>query len=191
MDSVKDVTTSQSDSAGYDLLDGNLKGVDNTRIQATLGSQKSQSNSASYTEKNQGSSMTSNNLAMIATGTGSDSNININGSTLDISNDALFQADNNLNINGVAQNSNTRSTNSSSSAAIGGYASTDGRKTSGGITASASRGKGYANSDSVTYANSQINVGGTTTLDIGNDVNIKGGVINTEKAQGVIRGDVR
>ena len=87
----------------------------------------------------------------------------------------------------MAQNSNTRSTNSSSSAAIGGYASTG----SGvGITASASRGKGYANSDSVTYANSNINVGGTTTFDIGNDVNLKGGVINTNKAQGTIGGDV-
>ena len=31
-------------------------------------------------------------------------------------------------------------------------------------------------------ANSQINVGGTSTFDIGNDVNIKGGVFNTDKA---------
>ena len=91
----------------------------------------------------------------------------------------------------MAQNSNTRSTNSSSSAAIGGYASTgSGQGASAGITASASRAKGYANSDTTTYANSQINVGGTTTYDIGNDVNIKGGVINTGRAQGVIGGDV-
>lgn len=34
------------------------------------------------------------------------------------------------------------------------------------------------------------NVGNTTTLDIGNDLNIKGGVINTDKAQGVIGGNV-
>ncbi|WP_201599134.1 hemagglutinin repeat-containing protein [Psychrobacter vallis] len=40
------------------------------------------------------------------------------------------------------------------------------------------------------YTNSQINVGGTTTFDIGRDVNIKGGVINTGRAQGVIGGDV-
>lgn len=120
-------------------------------------------------------------------GAGVDSNINVNGSNLNVSNDALFQADNDFNVNGVAQNSNTRSDNKSSSAAIGGYASTG----SGvGITANASRAKGYANSDSVTYANSQINVGGTTTYDIGNDVNIKGGVINTNRAQGVIGGNV-
>ncbi len=124
---------------------------------------------------------------MIATGGGTDSNININGSNLNVTNDALFQADNDFNVNGVAQNSNTRSNNSSSSAAIGGYASTG----SGvGITASASRGKGYANSDTVTYANSNIKVGGTTTFDIGNDLNIKGGVLETNKAQGVIGGDV-
>ncbi|MGO3889280.1 MAG: hemagglutinin repeat-containing protein, partial [Psychrobacter sp.] len=59
-----------------------------------------------------------------------------------------------------------------------------------GITASASRAKGYANSDSTTYANSQVNVGGNTTLDIGNDLNIKGGVLNTDKIQGVIGGDM-
>ena len=153
----------------------------------TIGSQKSQSNSASYNESNQASNITTNNLALIATGAGVDSNINVNGSNLNVTNDALFQADNDFNINGVAQNSNTRSTNSSSSAAIGGYASTGNGV---GITASASRAKGYANSDSVTYANSQINVGGTTTYDIGNDVNIKGGVINTGSAQGVIGGNV-
>ena len=164
-----------------------LKGLGNTRIQATIGSQKSQSNSSSYTEVNQGSNINTNNLALIATGAGSDSNININGSSLTVSNDALFQADNDLNVNGVAQNSNTRSNNKSSSAAIGGYASTG----SGvGITASASKSKGYANSDSTTYANSHINVGGTTTFDIGNNVNIKGGVINTDRAQGTIGGDV-
>ena len=123
----------------------------------------------------------------LATGAEVDSNININGSSLTVSNDALFQADNDFNVNGVAQNSNTRSNNKSSSAAIGGYASTG----SGvGITASASKGKGYANSDSVTYANSNINVGNTTTFDIGNDVNIKGGVINTDKIQGAIGGDM-
>jgi filamentous hemagglutinin len=126
---------------------------------------------------------------LIATGAGSDSNININGSSLTVSNDALFQADNDLNVNGVAQNSNTRSNNKSSSTAIGGYASF-GQNTSAGITASASRGKGHANSDSTTYANSQINVGSTTTFDIGNDVNIKGGIINTNRAQGQIGGDV-
>ena len=124
---------------------------------------------------------------MIATGAGTDSNIDINGSNLTVSNDALFQADNDLNVNGVAQNSNTRSDNKSSSAAIGGFADTTG---SAGITANASRAKGYANSDSTTYANSQINVGGTTILDIGNDLNIKGGVINTNRAQGTIGGNV-
>jgi filamentous hemagglutinin len=164
-----------------------LKGMGNTRIQATVGSQKSQSNSSSYSEVNQGSNINTNNLALIATGAGTDSNININGSNLTVNNNALFQADNDFNVNGVAQNSTTRSTNSSSSAAIGGYASTG---NGFGITANASRGKGYANSDTTTYANSQINVGGTTTLDIGNDLNIKGGVINTDKTQGVIGGDV-
>ena len=169
------------------LQGGNLKGVGNTRIQATIGSSKSQSNSSSYTEKSQGSSIDTNNLALIATGAGKDSNININDSNLTISNDALFQADNDFNVNGVAQNSNTRSNNKSSSAAIGAYASTGNGM---GITASASRGKGYANSDSTTYANSQINVGGTTTFDIGRDVNIKGGVLNTDKIQGSVKGDV-
>ena len=156
-------------------IDGNIKGLGTTRIQATWGTSKSQSNSSSYTEQNQASSITTNNLALIATG--ADSNIDINGSNLNVTNDALFQADNDLNINGVAQNSNTRSDNKSSSAAIGGFADTTG---SAGITVSASGAKGYANS--------QINVGGTTTLDIGNNLNIKGGVINTGKAQGTIGG---
>ena len=185
---AKEATNAAKGMAGG-INANSLKGAGNTRIQATIGSQKSQSNSSSYTEKNQGSSINTNNLALIATGAGSDSNIDINGSYLTVSNDALFQADNDFNVNGVAQNSNTRSNNKSSNSAIGGYASF-GQNTSAGITASASRGKGYANSDSTTYANSQINVGSTTTFDIGNDVNIKGGIITTNRAQGAIGGDV-
>ena len=177
----------EANSAGYDLLDGNLKGVGSTRIQATIGSQKSQSNSSSYTEVNQGSNITTNNLALIATGAGTDSDININGSSLNVTNSALFKADNDFNVNGVAQNSQTRSNNKSSSTAIGGYADTSG---SGGITVSASKAKGHANSDSTSYANSHINVGGKTTFDIGRDVNIKGGVLNTDKIQGSVKGDV-
>ncbi len=48
-----------------------LKGLGNTRIQATIGSQKSQSSSSSSTGKVQGSTITTNNLALIATGAGS------------------------------------------------------------------------------------------------------------------------
>ena len=186
----------EANKAGYDLLDNgvnaqSLSSLGNTRIQATIGTQKSQSNSSSYTEVNQASNITSNNLALIATGDSTNSNINVNGSNLNVTNNALFQADNDFNVNGVAQNSTTRSTNSSSSAAIGGYASTgSGQGASAGITASASRAKGYANSDTTTYANSQINVGGTSTFDIANDVNIKGGVIDTGRAQGTIDGNV-
>ena len=39
-------------------------------------------------------------------------------------------------------------------------------------------------------ANSQLNIGGTTTFDIGNDFNGKGVVFNTGKVQGIIRGEV-
>ncbi|KAA0925445.1 filamentous hemagglutinin N-terminal domain-containing protein [Psychrobacter sp. ANT_H56B] len=182
----------EANKAAQGLLTGgvnaqSLKGLGNTRIQATVGTQKSQSNSSSYTEKNQASNITTNNLALIATGAGTDSDINVNGSNLNVTNDALFKADNDFNLNGVAQNSKTRSTKSSSSMAIGGYMDSSG---SGGITASASKGKGYANSDSVTYANTQVNVGGTTTFDIANDVNGKGVVFNTDKVQGIIRGNV-
>lgn len=187
---AKEAASATKELAGGINADS-LAGFGNTRIQATIGSQKSQSNSSGYSEQNQASTITTGNLALIATGAGKDSNIDINGSTLNVTNDALFQADNDFNVSGVAQNSNTRSNSKSSSAAIGGYASTgSGQGASFGITTSASKGKGYANNDTTTYANSQINVGNATTLDIGNDVNIKGGVINTDRAQGVIGGDV-
>nr|WP_241878050.1 hemagglutinin repeat-containing protein [Psychrobacter sp. PraFG1]UNK04463.1 hemagglutinin repeat-containing protein [Psychrobacter sp. PraFG1] len=158
------------------LSEGNLKDVGNTRIQATIGSSKSQANSQSYNEQSQGSSITTNNLALIATGGGKDSNINIKGSDISVANNALFKADNDFNINGVAQNEQTRSNNKSSSFGAGVYASTNpsGEGASFGITANASGAKGHANSDGTTYANSHINVGGTTTFDIGNDVNITG-----------------
>ncbi len=86
---AKEATSAAKGLAGGINADS-LKGLGNTRIQATIGSQKSQSNSSSYTEVNQGSNINTNNLALIATGAGSDSNININGSSLTVSNDALF-----------------------------------------------------------------------------------------------------
>lgn len=111
----------------------------------------------------------------------------IEACNINATNNGLLQADNNVTITAARQTSGSRSTNTSSSTAIDGFADTRG---SAGIIASASKGKSYANSDSVTYANSQLNIGGTTTFDIGNDLNIKGGVINTNKAQGQILGDV-
>lgn len=164
-----------------DALQGVLS-LGNTRIQATISTRKSQSNSSSYNDQNQGSSITTNNLALIATGAGTDSNININGSTLDVTNNALFQADNDFNVNDVTQNSNIRSTNSSSSAAIGGYASTgNSGQASAGITANVSRGKGYANST--------LNIKGTTTFDIDNDVTFDSATLNTDKLTGRVGGN--
>ncbi|SUD90596.1 two-partner secretion domain-containing protein [Psychrobacter phenylpyruvicus] len=175
------------------LQTGNLKDVGNTRIQATIGSSKSQSNSQSYSEQSQGSSIqAANNLAIIATGAGKDSNININASDITVGNNALFKTDNDLNIKGVAQNEQTRSNNKSSSFGIGAYASTNPGKegASFGITANASGAKGHANSDGTTYANSHIDVGNTTTLDIGNDMTVKGGVLTTDELTGQVAGDL-
>ena len=183
----------QSQEAAANLIEkgiskDGLKGLGNTRIQATVGSEKRQSNSESYNEKSQGSTVqAAGNLSLEATGGGTKSNININGSDIDVVGNALFKADNDFNVNGVAQNERTRSSNKSSSYGVGGYADTSG---SAGITANASGAKGHGNSDATTYANSHINVGGTTTFDIGNDLNFKGGVFNTTKAQGNIGGDV-
>lgn len=89
----------------------------------------------------------------------------------------MLQADNNFNVHAVAQNMNTRN-DKSSNIAIGAYTSIGNGVD---IIASVSKSKGYANSDSTTYANSQINVGGTTTFVIGQDVNIKGGGVNTDR----------
>jgi len=175
------------------LQQGNLKDMGNTRIQATIGSSKSQSNSQSYTEQSQGSSVqAANNLAIIATGAGKDSNININASDITVGNNALFKTDNDLNISGVAQNEQTRSNNKSSSFGAGAYASTNPGKegASFGITANASGAKGHANSDGVNYANSHIDVGNTTTLDIGNDMTVKGGVLTTDELTGQVAGDL-
>ena len=94
--------------------------------------------SQSYTEQSQGSSIqAANNLAIIATGAGKDSNININASDITVGNNALFKTDNDLNISGVAQNEQTRSNNKSSSFGAGAYASTNPGKegASFGITA--------------------------------------------------------
>ena len=92
-----------------------LKGLGSTRIQATVGSDKRQSNNESYNERSQASTIqAAGNLSLIATGGGKDSNININGSDIDVVGNALFKADNDLNVNCVAQKSYTRSSNKSS-----------------------------------------------------------------------------
>ncbi len=162
-------------------------GVGNTRIQATIGSQKSQSNSSSVTEVNQGSSITTNNLALIATGGGKDSNIDLIGSDINATSGGYFKADNDFNIDGVAEQQSQSSDNKNSSYGVGGFIDSTG---SGGITMNASRGKGDSDGDSTTYANSHLNIGGTTTFDIGNDVNVAGGVANLNHLTGHVGGDV-
>lgn len=172
------------------LKSGDLKNVGNTRIQATLGKQQSHSNSSNSQEVNQGSTITGNTLTLIATGNGKNSNINVNGSDINIANGAYIQSDNNFNINGVVQKQSSQNSNNSKGFGIGAYASIGAESTSAGMTAHANKGWGHANGKSENYANSHINIGGTTTLNISGNVTADAGSLTTNHLTGEVKGDV-
>jgi hypothetical protein len=59
-----------------------------------------------------------------------------------------------------------------------------------GITASASKGKGHANSDEVSYSNTHVSAGNVVTIDSGGDANLRGTVVSGKQVVADVGGDL-
>ena len=162
------------------------------RIQATLGTQSSQSTNQSHTQTNEASTVNAaGNFSIKATGAGKDSNINIVGSQLKAGNDGSLSADNEVNILASSQQNTQNSQNKAQGFGVGVYATGSASgKTGAGITLNANSSRGSGDGESTHYTNSQIDVGNTFSLSSGSDTNIRGGVINAKRAEGSVGGNL-
>ncbi|MBD9402830.1 hemagglutinin repeat-containing protein [Comamonas sp. CMM02] len=130
------------------------------------------------------------NVKLIATGAGKDSNILVQGSDITAGKDVTLIADNQVNLLASQDTSSDRSTNSSSSAAVGVAVTVGQGGASFGITASASQGKGHANSDDVAYSNTHVNAGNTVTIQSGGDTTLKGAVVSGKQVVADVGGNL-
>ena len=163
-----------------------------TRIQATLGSQSSQSTNQSHTQTNEASTVNAaGNFSIKGTGAGKDSNINVIGSQLKAGNNGSLSADNEVNILVSSQHDTQNSQNKAQGFGVGVYATGSASgKTGAGITLNANASRGSGDGESTHYTNSQIDVGNTFSLTSGGDTNIRGGVINAKRAEGSVGGNL-
>ncbi len=156
-------------------------------ISISVGSSQSRSDSYQSASTSQGSHVqASGDVQITATGAGQNSNLTIQGSDITAGNNANLTADNDITLLASTDTHSERSSNKSSSGAIGIAIGQGGI----GITASASRGKGYANSDDTAYNNTHITAGNTASLQSGNDTQLKGAVVSAEQVTANVGGNL-
>ncbi|MGE5493451.1 MAG: hemagglutinin repeat-containing protein, partial [Actinomycetota bacterium] len=156
-------------------------------ISVSVGSSKSQSTSTQQSDTAAGSSVTAGgNLTIVATGAGKDSNLTVQGSSLKAGNDLTLAADNRVDLLAASNTSTMRSTNSSSSASVGFSYGTDGFL----VNVGASRGKGKANGDDLTWTNTRADAGNTLTIQSGGDTTLKGAVATGNRVVADIGGNL-
>ena len=169
------------------LSEAGLKGVGNTRIQATIGSQSSKSNQDSLSGNNEASTIDTNNLVLNIQGKGKDSDFVATGSDLNVKGDLYNNVEGDVVYEAATGKDYERSSNKSSGYGVGVYAST---QSGAGITANANMAKGSGKGDYTTNANSHVTVGGTTYQNIGGDLVLDGAVVKGDHMTGHIDGAI-
>ncbi len=177
------------DKAGHSIkkdTEQTLKGIGNTRIQATIGSQSSKSNQDSLSGNNEASSIDTNNLVLNIQGKGKDSDFVVTGSDLNVKGDLYNNVEGDVVYQAATGKGYERSSNKSSGFGVGVYADSK----NSGFTVNANTAKGYGNGETTTNTNSHVIVGGTTYQNIGGDLILDGAVVTGDHMTGHIDGAI-
>ncbi|OQS25661.1 hypothetical protein B0T40_25025, partial [Chromobacterium haemolyticum] len=143
-------------------------------ISVSIGSSHSESHSESSSNTSAGSRINAaGSINLVATGAGQDSNILIQGSDLKAAKDIALAADNRIQLQASQDSDQQHGKNSGSSGSIGISFGTDGFM----VNASASKSRGHADGDSVSYNNTHLNAGENVSLSSGGDLALKGAVV--------------
>ncbi len=160
-------------------------------VSITVGSSRSDSLSTQTSNTGQGSTIAAGgNVSIVATGAGQNSNLLVQGSDVTAGGDILLKADNQVELLASQNTSSERSSNSSSSAALGVAASFSNNGVAFGVTASASEGRGHANGDDVSNTNTHVSAGNTLTIESGGDTTLKGAVASGEQVVANVGGNL-
>ncbi|WP_039051213.1 hemagglutinin repeat-containing protein [Comamonas thiooxydans] len=155
-------------------------------ISISLGSSKSQSNTAQTSDSARGSTVKAGgNVNILAQGAGTDSSILVRGSDITAGQDATLAAEGDIRLQ-AAQN--TASLGGSSSSSSGSIGVSVGQQT--GITVSASKGRGNQAGDDLTHTNTHIAAGNSVTLQSGGDTHLKGAVVSGKQVIADVGGDL-
>ncbi|MBK0414508.1 hemagglutinin repeat-containing protein [Chromobacterium haemolyticum] len=143
-------------------------------ISISVGSSSNKSHSESSSNISAGSRINAaGSINLVATGAGQDSNILIQGSDLKAAKDIVLAADNRIQLQASQDSDQQHGKNSGSSGSIGISFGTDGFM----VNASASKSRGHADGDSVSYNNTHLNAGENVSLSSGGDLALKGAVV--------------
>ena len=154
------------------------------KISVSVGASQSKQTSETKTITHQGSELNTGTLNL----TSRKGNVDVLGSHLNAKR-AEFDAAKNLNIESLQDTYYNRSENKNSGWSVGVFLGMNGNSFGLGIEGSAQVGKGRENSDSITQRNSYINAQ-ETVIKTGHDANFKGVVVNTDKLDADIKGNL-
>ncbi|MDP8162410.1 hemagglutinin repeat-containing protein [Pasteurella skyensis] len=186
-DSFGNVADTISNMAGSKELTENAKAAKNpsVKISVSVGSSKSKSESHTRTVIHQGSEFSAGNIKLKTT----EGDIDVVGSKLSAAQQLALDSAKDINLESTQDSTENHSSNKNSGWNVGVFVGFNGDSYGFGIEASGQKGKGKANSTTITQNNTQIN-GKNVAISSQNDTAIKGANINAEKLTADIKGDL-
>lgn len=153
--------------------------VGGVNLSISIGSSKSSSTSTQTSTAAQGSQVVAGgDINITATGAGKNSDINVIGSQIKADNNITLKAEDQINLIAAKNTETLDSKNKSSSASVGASIGTSSGLV---VTASASKGKGKASGNDVTWTETQLQAGNAVTLESGTDTNLIGAQVSGEQ----------
>lgn len=189
---VKDkqiVTETNAKGEAVDSRDATaLDKIGGVNVSISLGSSKSKSTSTQKRDSAAGSELLAGgDIRVTAGGAGAASDITLRGAQVTAGKNVTLTAEDEIKLLAAANTAEMRSSNKSSSASVG---VSVGTSSGFAITAAASRGKGKANGDDLSWSNTRVEAGDTLTLNSGGDTALKGAVAAADRVVARVGGDL-
>jgi filamentous hemagglutinin len=126
-------------------------------------------------------------VKIAASGAGADSDITLQGTNVKAGNSVTLSAEDDIKLLAAKNTADQHSTNSSKSGSIGVSIGTGGF----GVTLSASKGRGNADGEDVTWTNTQVNAGQQVILNSGGDTTLQGAVVAAPQISANVGGNLK
>lgn len=156
-------------------------------LAVSIGNTKSESQTTQASESSRASNVSSgNNLNVVAIGAEKNSDITVQGSTLEADKKITLNAEDEIKLLAAKNTAEQHSNNSSKSGSIGFSVGSDGLL----ATASASGARGNADGSDVTWTNTQVNAGNQVIMNSGADTTLKGAVVTAPQITANVSGNL-
>ena len=160
-------------------------------LSVSVGSSRSDNQSVQTIDRAVGSSVNAGqNVSIRAAGAGAESNVTIQGSTVNAGNTIKLQADNAVQLLAAQNTSDQTSKGSSSSSSLGVSVSTF-TKPAASITLSQSKGTTAGTANDVTYTNTNLEAGNTLQMTSGGDTQLRGAVAGAQRVEVNVGGNLQ